>query len=288
MPLALDMADGLRDFGLDVVEEPGWQSLGSSLFGPLGVVLHHTVSNPPADAPSLGVVTHGRPDLAPPLCNVLLARSGTCHCVAAGRANHAGSGSWMGLVGNSMVWGIEAENTGTGSELWTYTQMDAYIRCTAALLAIRGRDSRYACRHAEWAGPRKSDAFGPWWDGHRWETDASLFRTLTQQAINSGGQTLDMDLIGKWMQEQANRVIQTLTGVVNGRRSDSMFLVTWTRKDLRLARGAYLWTGGDTCRPLPRGEGGAALLSRSFNARTVRLSVDDMKVFLALVPPAAE
>ena len=62
--------------------------------------------------PSLEVCINGRPDLAGPLCNVMVGRDNTMFVVAAGRANHAGSGGWRGRSGNSTVYGIERENTG--------------------------------------------------------------------------------------------------------------------------------------------------------------------------------
>ena len=107
------IADALRDAGLAVVEVDGWRDRGSSDFWPGGVVGHQTAG--PAgggDMPSLNTLIYGRPDLAGPLGNVGLGRSGTYYVVAAGRANHAGKGGWRGLTGNSSVLGIEAENDG--------------------------------------------------------------------------------------------------------------------------------------------------------------------------------
>ena len=82
--------------------------------------------------PALGTVINGRPDLNGPLCNVLLARNGDCYIIAAGTANHAGTGGWRGLSGNSSVLGIEAENNGVG-EPWPAHQIDAYVRLCAAM-----------------------------------------------------------------------------------------------------------------------------------------------------------
>lgn len=100
--------------------------------------------------------------------------------VAAGRANHAGSGSWRGLVGNSSVWGTEANNRGTG-EMWPDVQIDAYARLCAATCDYSGFTAEMVCRHAEWAPSRKIDPAGPWEDGHDWSRDASHFRALVAQ-----------------------------------------------------------------------------------------------------------
>jgi hypothetical protein len=151
------IADRLRGAGLEVVECAGWQTRGSSSFDPRGSCDHHTAGPASGDAPSLNTVIHGRPDLAGPLCHVLIGRySNTCYVVAAGRANHAGSGGWGGLTGNSSVYGIERENVGTTAEPWRPDQTDAAARAHAAL--IRGRaDAGAVCRHAEWAPSRKID-----------------------------------------------------------------------------------------------------------------------------------
>jgi N-acetylmuramoyl-L-alanine amidase len=151
------IADRLRQAGLEVVECAGWQTRGSSSFDPRGSVDHHTAGPASGDAPSLNTVIHGRPDLAGPLCHVLIGRHhNTCYVIAAGHANHAGSGGWHGLSGNSSVYGIERENVGTQAEPWRPDQTDAAARAHAAL--IRGRtDAGMVCRHAEWAPNRKPD-----------------------------------------------------------------------------------------------------------------------------------
>jgi hypothetical protein len=151
------IAARLRSAGLAVTECAGWQTRGTSSFDPRGSVDHHTAGPPTGDAPSLNTVIHGRSDLPGPLCNVLIGRhANTCYVVAAGRANHAGSGGWRGLSGNGSVYGIERENVGTSAEPWRPDQTDAAARAHAAL--IRGRaDAGNVCRHAEWAPSRKID-----------------------------------------------------------------------------------------------------------------------------------
>lgn len=160
MGRALWLPDTLRAHGLVVHEVPGWETRGSSTLNPSGVVCHHTASAAGSDHPALGTVINGRPDLNGPLCNVLLARNGDCYIIAAGTANHAGTGGWRGLSGNSSVLGIEAENNGVG-EPWPAHQIDAYVRLCAAMCDGGGFTPDTVCYHREWAPTRKPDPAGP-------------------------------------------------------------------------------------------------------------------------------
>ena len=146
------IADRLRRAGLRVVEVAGWQTRGSSSFNPRGFVWHHTAGPARGNAPSLTICTYGRAGLAGPLCNVFQARDNTIYVVAAGRANHAGTGGWKGLSGNSSVYGIEIENTGTGSEPWRLDQLEVAAKVAAALLG----NPDMCCHHKEWTS-RKID-----------------------------------------------------------------------------------------------------------------------------------
>lgn len=148
----IGIAGRLRRAGLNVVEVAGWQTRGSSTFNPRGFVWHHTAGPARGNAPSLTICTYGRAGLPGPLCNVFQARDNTIYVVAAGRANHAGTGGWKGLSGNSSVYGIEIENTGTGSEPWRLDQLDVAAKVAAALLG----NPSMSCHHKEWTG-RKVD-----------------------------------------------------------------------------------------------------------------------------------
>ncbi len=159
MTRALWLADALRAEGVTVVEEPGWRDRGNPTFSPKGVICHHTAGPARGDAPSLGTCINGRPGLPGPLCQIVLARSGTAHVIASGRANHAGAGGWRGLTGNTSVFGIEAENTGLG-EPWPQVQYDAYVRVVAALCRRGGIPTGMVCAHREWAPTRKIDPRG--------------------------------------------------------------------------------------------------------------------------------
>jgi hypothetical protein len=149
------LAAALAARGLTVEVVPGWQTRGSSSFAPRGAVCHWTAGAAHGDRPSLGVVTNGRAGLPGPLANVFLARSGVAIVVAAGRANHAGGGGWRGLVGNSSVFGTEAESTGGGD--WTAAQRWAYPRINAAYCDLGGFGPDMVCGHNEWAPTRKID-----------------------------------------------------------------------------------------------------------------------------------
>ncbi len=158
------MPQVLRDAGLKVAEEQGWVDRGrGSMAAARGVMCHHTANANPQNMPSLRILRDGRSDLSGPLAQLGLGRDGTFYVVAAGRANHAGSGFWKGVtMGNSTFIGIEAENGGTAADPWPEVQLDAYRRGVAALLKRMGSDASMCVGHKEWAPNRKPDPFG--WD----------------------------------------------------------------------------------------------------------------------------
>jgi len=146
----------LREQGLTVETVSGWQTRGSESFNPGGSVSHWTAGpRGTTGRPCLNLVTFGRSDLPGPLCNVYLDRQGIAVVVAAGRANHAGTGGWKGLTGNSSVFGTEAESGGDGD--WTPAQMIAYPKVNAAFAKIGGFGADMVCGHHEWAPTRKID-----------------------------------------------------------------------------------------------------------------------------------
>ena len=106
---------------------------------------------------------------------MLLSRDGTCYIVSGNRANHAGTGGFRGLTGNSSVLGIEAENNGIG-EPWPPAQIDAYLRLCAAMCEGGGFDASMVCYHREWAPTRKIDPAGPGIpaDGNEWRARVAL------------------------------------------------------------------------------------------------------------------
>ena len=153
----------LEAAGLKVAEAPGWRTRGVKgldMGKVRGVICHHTGT--PAKAagnmPTLNLLIQGRPDLSGPLCQLGLGRDGTFYVVAAGRAQHAGAGTWEGQsAGNSNFIGIEAEHSGKAEDPWPEVQRVAYQRGVAAILAHIGAGANMCCGHKEWAPSRKVD-----------------------------------------------------------------------------------------------------------------------------------
>ena len=178
------MPEVLRDAGLKVAETEGWTTRGRGEMRQIrGVMLHHTATSAKAvgNMPTLSVLKNGRADLEGPLCQIGLGKDGTCYIVAAGRANHAGAGSWRGIeTGNLSFIGIEAENPGGPDDSWPDVQMDAYVRVVAALLRRIGATPAMCCAHREYALPkgRKSDP----------RFDMDRFRTRVDDVMRGVGQ----------------------------------------------------------------------------------------------------
>jgi len=149
----------LEAAGLKVALVPGWETRGRAEMGKVfGVICHHTAGPLKGNMPSLRTLVEGRSDLAGPLSQLGLGRDGTWYVIAAGRCNHAGEGSWKGLVnGNSNFIGVEAENTGLTNDPWPEVQLLAYKRGVAALLAHVGQPADFCAGHKEYAPRRKSD-----------------------------------------------------------------------------------------------------------------------------------
>jgi hypothetical protein len=149
----------LANADLKVALVDGWKDRGRGPVGEtLGVICHHTVGQPVGNMPSLDALIRGRPDLGGPLSQLGLGRDGTFYVIAAGRANHAGPGSWKGIdAGNTHFIGIEAEHTGKPQDPWPAVQIDAYQRGVAAILKRAQRTVDYCIGHKEWAPGRKPD-----------------------------------------------------------------------------------------------------------------------------------
>jgi hypothetical protein len=168
MPFSLNwLPTVLKNAGLKVAMEPGWQTRGHGNVGVIkGVICHHTAGPKTGNMPSLRIVRDGRPGLSGPLAQLCLGRDGTFYVIAAGKCHHAGAGNWQGITtGNTNFIGIEAENTGINKpgdprhEPWPAVQLDAYRRGVAAILQHIGQDEGMCCGHKEYALPkgRKSD-----------------------------------------------------------------------------------------------------------------------------------
>lgn len=149
--------------GVPVSEIAGWQHRGRDYadYGPRGGVFHHTAGSSRGSAPSLTTIIYGRAGLPGPLAQVLQSREANpaddrAIVVAAGTANHAGSGGWRGLSGNHKVAGLEVEHTGTSRV--DPRRLETSARIMAALIEAPGspRDARLVCQHFEWTS-RKID-----------------------------------------------------------------------------------------------------------------------------------
>ena len=150
------IAAAIAEYGLEVVEYTGWRTRGNPVFDPRGVIVHHT--GPPLNTETMvNICIRGRPDLPGPLCHVVLSPSGVAHVIAAGRANHAGTGGWRGLSGNRSVFGVEAVHTGDPRLPWPAPQIEAFFRISAALCKLARCGADMVCAHREWAPNRKYD-----------------------------------------------------------------------------------------------------------------------------------
>lgn len=160
-----DLADILRDAGLNVIEESGWKTRGHGVMASVkGILIHHTAGPATGDFPSLRIVRDGRSDLPGPLSQLGLGRTGTWYVIAAGRSYHAGSTIDDSVFGNSNAIGIEAEATGlpatnTGHAAWPEVQYQSYIQGVKALQKAYGIATARVLGHREAAVPlgRKPD-----------------------------------------------------------------------------------------------------------------------------------
>lgn len=211
----LGLADKLREWGLHVVEVPGWEDRGADFPRlPSVVVCHHTGTprSSKSDLPTERVLIDGRSDLHGPLCQVGLGYSGTVYVIAAGKANHAGVGHWNGHnVGNTDSAGIEAESPGDGT--WTTAQRHAYPIVCAAIHDLLGTGASLTCAHRESAEPhgRKNDPVG---------IDMDLMRGQVAQLLKQGPPTVHAHTVSPpaVLEETDMRIIHS--------PNHSIFLVT--------------------------------------------------------------
>jgi hypothetical protein len=187
-----DLADVLRKAGLTVVEVPGWKTRGyrrkapdgayrADLLGVESIVIHHTATpqSVPGDYPTLATVRDGRSDVAGPLSQLGLGRSGTWYVIAAGYANHTGV-TFHSFQSNSYAIGIEAEAAGTGDPRdWPQPQMDSYAKGVRALAGHYGVLVERVQGHKEIAAPtgRKTDP----------SFDMGAFRNRVRSVNNNPG-----------------------------------------------------------------------------------------------------
>lgn len=189
------LKDVLLQAGLKVAPpDPNWVNRGSlnrDVGRIFGVVCHHTGT--PAkhlNMPTLDYLRFGDADVRPPIANLGLGRDGTYYLIAAGRANHAGTGDWKFIEngqeepipnGNANLIGIEAENTGLPNDFpWPAVQMEAYQRGAAAILKHIGRGPELCIGHKEWARNRtEKKKFDPSFDMNEFRSKVAEFMNGT-------------------------------------------------------------------------------------------------------------
>lgn len=155
-----NLADVLRNAGLNVVEVAGWKTRGHGVMSSVkAIIVHHTAGPATGDYPSLAVVRDGTSSLAGPLAQLGLGRSGTWFVIAAGRSYHAGSTFDDSIFGNSNALGVEAEGVGlpatdSGHAHWPEVQYQSYIRGVKALQRAFNVPSAFVLGHKEAAVPK--------------------------------------------------------------------------------------------------------------------------------------
>lgn len=209
------LPDVLLAAGLRVAKVDGWENRGRGDVGQIkGVICHHTAGPKNGIMPSLNTLINGRTGLPGPLSQLGLGRDGTYFVIAAGRCNHAGTGSWQGITtGNTNFIGIEAENTGlTNDQPWPEVQMDAYRRGVAAILMKIGQDVKFCAGHKEYTRRKTDPTFDM--DAFRLTVAAIMNGTMTPPVLiprvtPNGRPTLRRGASGKLVKE-----IQAKVGVV--------------------------------------------------------------------------
>ena len=171
------MADAFEQAGLTVVRYSGWTTRARSTGGfesgrPLAVMWHHTASSasPDSDAYYMCYSSSDKP-----ICNVMVDRTGTVWCLAAGATNTNGKGNSIafshGTVPkdsmNQYAVGMEICNNGVG-EPYPQAQIDAAFVVSNTLTADCGIMPFDVCTHQAYAPDRKIDPAraeavqGPW------------------------------------------------------------------------------------------------------------------------------
>lgn len=205
------LADALRAEGCRVSEQSGWQNrYRPGSFNPYGVLWHHTgtTTSYSNTHPTLNTCINGRPDLAGPLCQVMIGYDGICYVISAGRANHAGACNGFGPFtsqrdGNDQLVGFEIDYDGT--QHMSPEQEDAATRCSAAVLKKFGRDEEYAARHAE------TSTTGKWDTGNM---TGDQLRALIRNYLQHGGQPTseeDFEMMG-WVKSKDSSAQFVYTG----------------------------------------------------------------------------
>lgn len=172
-----DLANWLREAGLNVLEYEGWETRARSSGGyselPLCVMWHHTASPASWDGQRDADYIATGSDTSP-ISNLYIDRSGTVWVLAGGATNTNGKGRSLpfsrGIVPtdgmNSRALGVEMGNDGIG-ELWPRAQIDAIFTVSNVCNSKFGNQPSDIATHNHYAPDRKIDPAtcnveGPW------------------------------------------------------------------------------------------------------------------------------
>jgi len=129
-------------------------------------MIHHTVTKSTKSA--IAMCRDGHSALPGPLYNVVVNKSGVCHLIGWGRANHAGMGdddvlqavmreelpfpkpNESNTDGNARFYSIALLNLGDGDDPYPRAQLNAAATAAALLCAYHGWSERSVIGHKEW------------------------------------------------------------------------------------------------------------------------------------------
>lgn len=151
------LEDVLREaLGDRLVVHEGWKERGAGgLMGTIwGTMIHHTGNVNETVAVIRDGVQQPSGWLPGPLSQCLITPDGTCHLIAVGPCNHAGSGNWGTLTnGNRDSIGFECAYSGSGP--WPQKQIITMRDATAAISKKIGKKAADSvCGHKEYAKPQ--------------------------------------------------------------------------------------------------------------------------------------
>lgn len=170
----------LRAAGITVIEEPGWRTRGHDApFTPRAVILHHDGS-PAGPTPWMaGWLIGGFASDSDEHydAQVWVDYAGRWHMIAAGAAQHAGTGRGFGRIpadqGNQYSFGVETDHT--MGEPWPPAQLASIERGFAAICQARHWDPDVSVAgHKDYAKGRKPDPDGIDMNQFRGELDRDL------------------------------------------------------------------------------------------------------------------
>lgn len=192
------LADVLRAEGCRVVEESGWKTRGrpasSGSFRPRAI-LHHWDASSPSSHGALSTVINGTGDAPGPLCSILTCRGNSdhgpaVHVIAAGRANHGGTGDGWGAIpaDDANTYAVGHEIAQTVDQVWPADQAEQIHKAEAAILRKLTADAADGlAAHSEYAPGRKIDTTS---GSHGQNMGAE--RATVQDVIDGGSGEADM------------------------------------------------------------------------------------------------